>query len=125
MDSRKKNAEEYHTYFRKMKTVIDPSAASFIEALERRRLYSVIKADNAVADGIRETYTSMKQGYIKILRSNKNLIAELNGYVWDDKAAEDTPVKVNDHACDAMRYFVKTYGIAAPKKPYVSPYGRF
>ena len=121
--TRKKHAAEYRTYFRKLKTIVDPSAASFIEALERRGNYSVLKADNAVADGIRETYTCMKQGYIKVLRSCKNLIAELNGYVWDEKAADDSPLKVNDHACDAMRYFVKTYGLAIPKKPYVSPYG--
>jgi PBSX family phage terminase large subunit len=125
MDARKAQAEKDHTYFRKLKTVIDPSAASFIEALERRRNYSVMKADNAVADGIRETYTCMKQGYIKILRSCKSLVAELNGYVWDEKAADDTPLKVNDHAADSLRYFCKTYGLARPRKEYVSPYGRF
>ena len=125
MDARKAQAEKDRTYFRKLKTVIDPSAASFIEALDRRSNYSVIKADNDVADGIRETYTCMKQGHIKILRSCKNLIAELNGYVWDEKAGDDRPLKVNDHACDAMRYMVKTYGLARPRKEYVSPYGRF
>ena len=55
---------------RPMPIIIDPSAASFIEALRRRRdeglrAYSVIKADNSVADGIRETATAMRRGIIK------------------------------------------------------------
>lgn len=111
-------------YFRKMKTIIDPSAASFIATLDRRRWYSVITADNAVMDGLRETHTCMKQGRIKILRSCKNTVAELNGYVWDDSSAEDRPIKERDHAMDSMRYFVKTYNLARPARAYVSPYGR-
>jgi hypothetical protein len=67
----------------------------------------------------------MKFGYIKILRSCKCLIAELNGYVWDDKSPEDAPLKVNDHACDSMRYLVHTYNLAQPRRTeYVSPFRR-
>ena len=125
MMKREKDIEEHRTrYLRKMRTIIDPSAASFIEALERRKWYSVIKADNAVLDGIRETNTCMKNGYFKIARSCKNLIAELNGYVWDDKAEDDRPVKVNDHAADALRYFCKTMYLVKPKKDYISPFRR-
>ena len=111
-------------YFRKLKTIIDPSAASFIAALDRRRWYSVITADNDVMDGLRETHTCMKQGRIKILRSCKNTVAELNGYVWDDSSADDRPIKERDHAMDSMRYFVKTYNLARPARTYVPPYGR-
>lgn len=125
MMKREKDIEEHRTrYLRKMRTIIDPSAASFIEALERRKWYSVTKADNAVLDGIRETNTCMKNGYFKALRSCKNLIAEFNGYVWDDKAEDDRPVKVNDHAMDAMRYFVKTMYLVKPKRDYISPFRR-
>ena len=67
----------------------------------------------------------MKNGYIKILRSCKNTIAELNGYVWDDKAGDDRPIKENDHAMDSMRYFVHTYRLATPKREnYISPFRR-
>lgn len=124
IEKRQKQANEYRTYFKKIKTIVDPSAASFITALDRRKFYSVIKADNDVLDGIQETHTCMKRGYIKILRSCKSLIAELNGYVWDDKSDEDRPIKVNDHACDSMRYLVHTYRLATPRKPYKSPFGR-
>lgn len=29
-------------------------------------------------------------------------------YRWDEKAAEDKPIKENDHAMDDIRYFVMT-----------------
>lgn len=94
---------------KQIRTIIDPSAASFIALLHQRsHRYKVRSADNAVLDGIRETATAMQTGLIRI---SKELIfwrREVEGYVWDDKTADDKPVKVNDHAMDAMRYFVKT-----------------
>ena len=104
----------------KLLTVIDPSAASFIAALQKRR-YKVMKADNAVADGIRETATAMRSGRIKISDGCRNLIRELQGYVWDEKAGGDVPLKLNDHACDAMRYFVKTMRIAEKRNAPAGP----
>ena len=98
-------------YGAKLLTVIDPSAASFIAALQKRR-YKIMKADNAVADGIRDTATAMQSGLIRISDGCVSLIRELQGYVWDEKAGDDTPLKINDHACDALRYFVKTMRIA-------------
>lgn len=99
-----------------IKTIIDPSAASFIALLQKKRatdelgrkMYGVIPADNAVADGIRETATAMKIGLIKFSPELKNWKKEVQGYVWDDKAVEDKPLKIADHLQDACRYFVKT-----------------
>lgn len=96
----------------KIRTIIDPSAASFIALLRKRGKYRVIPADNAVADGIRETATCMKTGKIKIQRNCKNWMKEVQGYVWDDKAGEDRPIKVDDHAMDDTRYFCKTMRLA-------------
>ena len=93
-------------------TIVDPSAASFIALL--RKDYDCFHgrgAKNDVVDGIRETAVAMRVGAIKIAPTLKNLITELQGYVWDDKAVDEAPLKVNDHACDAMRYFVKTMRI--------------
>lgn len=104
----------------KIRTIIDPSAASFITLLKKRGRYHVIPAKNDVADGIRETATAMKKGLIKISPQCKNWIKEVQGYVWDDSAAEDKPVKVADHAMDESRYFAKTMKLARPKTPYVS-----
>jgi len=101
----------------RLKTYIDPSAASFITLLQKREgRYRVLKADNAVADGIRETATALKTGIIKIAPLLTNWKKEAQGYVWDDKAAEDRPIKADDHLMDSMRYFVKSTRIAVPKR---------
>lgn len=113
-----------YSEFEKLPVIVDPSAASFITLLRKRGKYRVIPADNDVADGIRETATSMHNGLIKVAPCCKNWISEVQGYVWDEDAAEDKPVKVNDHAMDDTRYFVKTMNIARPTSIYRSAYER-
>ena len=107
----------------KLRVIIDPSAASFIALLKKRGKYKVIPADNSVADGIRETATALKSGKIKICPCNKNWIKEVQGYVWDESAGDDRPMKVNDHAMDDTRYFVKTMKITKPKSAFISLWG--
>lgn len=104
----------------RLRTIIDPSAASFITLLKKRGKYHVIPAKNEVADGIRDTATAMKKGLIKISPCCKSWAKEVQGYVWDDSAAEDRPVKVADHAMDDTRYFVRTMKIVLPRAPYKS-----
>ena len=101
----------YGSEWDKLKVIIDPSAASFIAALRRRKRYHVVPADNAVIDGIRETASAMQQNFIKINPSIKEWKQEVEGYVWDNDAVEDRPVKVNDHYMDCTRYFVHTMKI--------------
>ena len=112
--------DEYH----KLKTIIDPSAASFIALLRKRGRYHVIPADNAILDGIRETATCMQTGKIKIAPRCKSWLKEVQGYVWDSAAADDRPVKVADHMMDATRYFVKTMGVAKQRTAYKPIYAR-
>lgn len=107
----------------KLRTIIDPSAASFIVLLRKRGKYRVIEADNAVADGIRETATAIRSGRIKVSASCKNWIKEAQGYTWDDSAAEDRPVKINDHAMDDTRYFCKTMNVNRQRTKYRPLYG--
>lgn len=107
----------------RLTVIIDPSAASFIALLRRKSgRYRVRPADNAVDDGIRETATALQTGRIKISEALDNWQDEASGYVWDESAGEDRPVKVDDHLMDATRYFVKTMRIATPKGVYVSPF---
>lgn len=96
----------------RVETIIDPSAASFIALLRKRKRYKVVKASNAVIDGIRETATCMQRGTIKFSKDLVNWKKEVQGYVWDDRSVEDRPVKESDHAQDAVRYFVKTKRLA-------------
>lgn len=112
-------------------TIIDPSASSFIALLRRKRgKYKVKPADNDVMDGIRNTATAMYEGLIKISPKCKNWITEAAGYVWDDKSAEDRPVKENDH-CLTGDTLVATERGNVPikelvgKTGYVYSYSRF
>lgn len=119
MRKREKECKEKGILFQKMEAIIDPSAASFIALLRKKGWYKVIPADNSVLDGIRDTASAMQTGKIKICNSCKNWTKEVQGYVWDTDEAIDKPVKVNDHAMDDTRYFVKTKRIAVHKAAYI------
>ena len=107
----------------RIKVIIDPSAASFITLLRKqykngRQCYNIRPADNGVMDGIRDVATAIQTEKLKIFNTCENIKDEFGGYVWDDKAGDDRPVKVNDHAMDDMRYFVRTMRICEPKMAY-------
>lgn len=84
--------------------VVDPSAASFIEALRREGL-PVRKAENDVLRGIRLTADLLKQRKLVICRDCADALREFSMYVWDERAGRDAPVKRYDHAMDDIRYF--------------------
>lgn len=87
--------------------IVDPSAASFIEALLRRGLY-VLGANNDVIDGIRKTGALFQKKKLLIHESCKGLKSELSSYSWDPKSTEDKPLKQQDHGPDAIRYYVNS-----------------
>jgi len=94
---------------RRLEVIIDPSAASFIALLKKyEHRFCVIKADNTVSDGIRETANALDNGYVKICPDCEMLIEEMQEYRWDPDADDDKPIKEKDHGCDAVRYFIKT-----------------
>lgn len=95
--------------------IIDPSAASFITLIRRKKKYSAWEADNAVIDGIRECGTALQMGLLRFSGQCVHTIEEFGLYSWDEKKAEDAVIKENDHAMDAMRYLVKTLRIV-PKR---------
>lgn len=103
----------------KIKTIVDPSAASFIALLKKRAWCKVIPADNDVSNGIRETATAMHRGLIKVSPRIEDWRREVEGYVWDDKF-DDKPVKENDHFMDSTRYFVKTMHLVRPRTEFQS-----
>lgn len=109
---------------------LDPSAESFQVEL-RRRNKPVKQANNEVLNGIRFCANLITQGDITICRSCPNLIREIEGYVWDSKAAKDgidKPLKKNDHLVDAFRYVCyshfgqkTTLKAAPPKNTGINP----
>jgi PBSX family phage terminase large subunit len=91
---------------------IDPSAASFKLECMRRGVPNILDAENEVIDGIRMVSKYMSDGTLKICRQCKNLIDEIQGYVWDASCARtgvDKPLKHADHLCDSLRYAIYTY----------------
>lgn len=90
--------------------IVDPSAASFITELMKKGI-RVIKADNQVLDGIRSVGKLLHLQELLFTKDCVHTISEFGMYSWDKKAAEhgeDKPVKQDDHAMDAVRYFVST-----------------
>lgn len=102
--------EDFTTGIKIKRVIVDPSAASFIAELKNRG-FNIKKANNDVLDGIRFTGTLLNDGKIIFLDQCKKTLLEFSAYIWDAKAAnrgEDKPVKQNDHAMDAVRYFCYT-----------------
>lgn len=90
--------------------IVDPSAASFIAALGQVIHSScILPANNDVIDGIRNVATLLGQNKLHINDNCENTLKEIQMYSWDGKSVEkDKPIKHNDHAMDALRYFVRT-----------------
>ena len=93
------------------KIILDPSALSFKVEL-RNRGFFVKDAKNDVLDGIRMTSAALANKVVRVHNKCEHLIAQIQSYAWDDKAAargEEKPLKVNDHAVDPCRYGVATH----------------
>ena len=86
------------------RVIVDPSAASFLEAL-RREGFPVVKAKNDVLSGIRTTAELLRQRRIVICEDCPDILREFGLYRWDQKAGGDRVKKEFDHAMDDMRYF--------------------
>jgi PBSX family phage terminase large subunit len=89
------------------KIFLDPSAAAYIETLQRHG-YPAEKAVNEVKFGIGEVSSALAAADgLTIDPSCVNLIAELESYHYPaNKTDSDAPVKEFDHACDALRYAI-------------------
>lgn len=68
------------------RVLVDPSAASFLEAL-RRAGWPARKADNRVLEGIRATAQALKDGQVVVCRTCQAAAREFGLYCWEDGAA--------------------------------------
>ena len=101
-------AELYRRAVRPGELVLDPSATALRLALRRNLGLRNHAGDNDVLNGIAEVDYLLSSGRLMIHPRCVNLIRELQLYAWDDKMQSDgvdRPVKRNDHAIDAMRYW--------------------
>ncbi len=112
---------------RPKRVIIDPSAASMKAELHRRG-YHTQDANNTVLEGISDVCSMLGAGNLAFMPCCENTIKEFGAYLWDAKAidrGEDAPLKENDHAMDAVRYFVRTMRLVkrADEKPYTPLWG--
>ena len=112
-EGRSKTDEEHYSSLEELcdgvvptAVIVDPSAASFIEVIQRHGVYTVHRADNNVIDGIRKTSQALKNREIVICDTCTDAIREFSLYRWDENKPSDTVVKRDDHAMDDIRYFV-------------------
>ena len=88
--------------------IIDPSASSMIETIQKYGLWMIVKANNDVINGIQNVTKFLNAGVLKFHESCVNKIMEFGLYSWDEKAEEDRGIKENDHAMDELRYLCST-----------------
>lgn len=100
--------------------VCDPAAQgrSQVDGTQLIELYreaglDLEPANNSVSAGIYAVWERLVAGKLKIFASLANLLGEMKLYRRDDKGKI---VKVNDHACDSLRYGIMS-GLARAKQP--------
>ena len=89
----------------------DPSEPASIEKFRRAGL-DAVKANNEITPGIKAVTSLIESGRLRVHRSCQNVINEFQMYRYDDNDKE-IPLKINDHAMDALRYAVM--GMEQPK----------
>lgn len=89
--------------------IIDPSASSMIETINKYSKFAVVKADNDVLNGIQDVTKYLNSGMLFFHASCKSTFEEFESYSWDEEYVEgDRIIKENDHSMDQIRYFCRT-----------------
>ncbi len=104
--------------------IVDPSAASFIECIERDGTFRAVQGKNDVIDGIRRVQDCLREGRIFISPRCADTIREFSLYRWKENSAGDAVIKENDHAMDDIRYFVSTVVMADGEPFFVQAISR-
>ena len=85
--------------------VIDPSAGNLRLELVRKGGVGML-GNNDVLRGIDTVGGALEDGRLIPTEKGKMLRQEVSGYMWEEREdGLDKPVKGNDHACDALRYW--------------------
>jgi len=101
----------------------DPSEPGLANELRALGLPNLVPGNNDVENGINRVGQLIKSQRLKISKSCKNLIDELETYhrkTVDDMEGEAKVVKTRDHASDSLRYACLTYpdeDIVVPPEP--------
>lgn len=88
--------------------IIDPSASSMIETIQKYGEWLVVPADNDVINGIQDVTKFMNLGLLFFNENCKETFKEFEQYSWDEDSEEDAVIKEFDHSMDQVRYFCRT-----------------
>ena len=88
--------------------IIDPSASSMIETIQKYGEWLVVPADNDVINGIQDVTKYMNLGLLFFDENCKETFKEFEQYSWDEESEEDAVIKEFDHSMDQVRYFCRT-----------------
>jgi len=106
-----KRAQALMDKWRIERFIADPSEPANIQAFCDAGL-PCEPADNTVMPGIAHVASLLepRDGTPRLTISPRcrNLIRELQEYVYPESSRKDAPIKENDHACDALRYALYT-----------------
>ena len=94
---------------------LDPNTPKGFQRLLRRAGAHPRNAKAEVLPGLVSTASALHKNEVSIGDCPK-LKGELGGYMWDVTASErgeDKPTKRDDHACDALRYYVHSTSAAS------------
>jgi PBSX family phage terminase large subunit len=101
------------------KIFIDPSALDLITQCKELHLPAE-KADNHVEPGIAKVKSMFQREQVLIDRHCRNLIRELQAYRYikdkNNQNSPEKPMKIDDHAPDALRYGVYSFKIFKRKQ---------
>jgi phage terminase large subunit len=109
---------EFRDIIGKKLIIVDSAVPELVADLRRAGFNArpTVKGADSVLKGIYR----VQELNLYITKTSTDIINELQSYVWketkDGKPIEE-PVKVNDHAMDAIRYVVYTYGVKYWLKP--------
>jgi len=102
---------EFRQLIRNKPIVVDSEEPALISELRRAGFNALpaVKGPNSVYSGI----LLCKRFDWNITKDSTNIITEIQSYIWkENKEGKllDEPVKIDDHAMDAIRYAIQTYG---------------
>lgn len=104
-------ASDFKNIINKKPIIVDSEEPALIRELSLSgfNVIPALKGPNSVYHGIMRA----KQFDFYITKRSINIINEIQSYKWkEDREGNiiDEPVKIDDHAMDAIRYIVQTYG---------------
>lgn len=103
----KRKFEPYMPFHR---SYCDSAAAHMIVDMERT-IGPVSETNKKVLPGIQQVQMYTAEGNMSVDKEKCPwTVKDMTGYAWDNRAADrgypDVVLKVNDHACDAIRYYI-------------------